>query len=448
MKSKSFFNSTTGVLRKSILSLIGFQLLSVCAAQAQPLRQTSTIQNFTEKSIPAYFEIYKDFHQNPELSNEEIRTAKKVADHLRSLGMRVLEGVGGHGVVGILSNGQGPIGMLRADMDALPVEEATGLPYASQRRGVMHACGHDAHTALLMATAEAFVRNPSKWKGTLYFLFQPAEEVGTGAKAMLDDGLFQKIPLPQYGLAIHAHAGISTGNLFVRSGETLASSDNADIRFIGAGGHGASPHRAVDPIELGTSFVQELQRLVAREVDPLKEAVITVGSFHSGSKHNIIAETADLQITVRSFDDEVRVFLKNRILELANHLSKLRRAKDPVVNWVMGIPSVYNDPGLHDEVVGVFNKLPDTKTLTAPKTMASEDFAYYLKQAKIPTFFFWVGAQSANKPKPWPNAHSSTYAPDFPGFMRTGLPAMFEAVVHLQNKIKKPASAHPSLREY
>ena len=410
-----------------IFSLIGFQITAHAATlDAVMAKMQSTRADF-------YNEIYRDLHRNPELSGKEINTARKVAAHLRSLGLEVHEGIGGHGVVGVLKNGTGKIGMLRADMDALPVEEATGLSYSSQVKGVMHACGHDTHTTLLMATAEALIATRDRWNGTLYFLFQPAEENVVGAKAMLDSGLFTRLlPKPDYGLAIHAHASEPTGTVFIRPGDTLASVDAFEVTFIGRGGHGSKPHDAVDPITMGSDYLRGLQKVVAYELDPLKEAVLTVGSFQSGTAPNVIPERAKLGFTTRSFDDDIRGYLMTRIPELARAVATLHRAVAPEVTHLFGAPSVYNDPAIHDRLRQTFLGLSDIKVVDGTKTLGAEDFAWYYKQAGIPTFFYWVGSVNPATPKPWPNAHSSTYAPDFPGFWRTGLKAMTAAVLEMQ----------------
>lgn len=401
-----------------------FTLLVPFIAAASP--------QITSERIAHYLEVYKDFHRNPELGLQEKATAGKVASHLRALGIQVIENIGGYGLVGIIENGVGPIGMLRADMDALPLKEKTGVEYASQVAGVMHACGHDAHMTLALAVAEVFQRSRDQWSGTLYFVFQPAEEIGKGAKAMLDDGLFRRLKKPDYALALHAHAGLTPAETYLRAGETLASVDSVDVTFNGTGGHGAMPHLTIDPIPLGASFVSEIQRLIAREVNPLNEALITVGSFHAGTVHNIIPQTAKLQLTVRAYDDGVRSTLLQRITDLASGLSAAHRANPPEVVHLMGIPSVYNDPVIHQRVQNAVSKVTEVKVLTAPKTMAGDDFSYFFKQEGIPSLFFWIGAQNPATPKPWPGAHTATYAPDFPAFLKSGLKVMHATLTELQ----------------
>jgi amidohydrolase len=265
--------------------------------------------------MPELMALYRDLHQHPELSMQETRSAALLAAEARRLGFTVTEGVGGTGVVAVLENGPGPVVMLRADMDALPVAEQTGLPFASQARGttreglataIMHACGHDTHMATWVGTARRLVALRSQWSGTLVMIAQPGEETSQGAKAMIEDGLFARFPVPQYAIAFHDSATLPAGVIGYSPGPALANVDSVDMIVRGVGGHGAAPNTTRDPIVLAARIVTSLQTLVSRELDPLDSAVVTVGSFQAGTKHNIIPDEARLLITVRSYTPEVR----------------------------------------------------------------------------------------------------------------------------------------------
>jgi len=259
--------------------------------------------------------FYRDLHQHPELSFQEANTARRLAAQLQPLGIEVTPGVGGHGVVGVLRNGPGPTILIRTDLDALPVKEQTGLPYASTVRmtnelgaavDVMHACGHDIHITSLVGTARLLAQLKDRWSGTLVFIGQPAEERGAGARAMLADGLFTRFPKPDYCLALHVNAELPAGTLGIVEGPVLANVDSVDVMIRGVGGHGAWPHKTRDPIVLAAHIIVALQTIVSRETDPLDSAVVTVGSIHGGNKHNVIPDEVKLQLTVRSFSDEMR----------------------------------------------------------------------------------------------------------------------------------------------
>jgi hippurate hydrolase len=278
------------------------------------------------KDMPSLMEIYRDLHANPELSFQEFRTAEKLAAEARRLGFDVTEKVGQTGVVAVLKNGPGPVVMIRADMDGLPVEEQTGLPYASKKRGVsksgtesgiMHACGHDTHMTAWVGTARQLVANRSKWSGTLVMILQPAEEIGAGAKAMLDDGLYTRFPKPDYVIGFHDAAQFPAGTIGYSSGWALANVDSVDIKVKGVGGHGAYPQTTKDPVVLAARIVSSLQTLVSREVDPQDAAVVTVGAIHGGAKHNIISDEVTMLLTVRSYSDETRKLLLDGIRRIA-----------------------------------------------------------------------------------------------------------------------------------
>jgi hippurate hydrolase len=309
-----------------------------------------------DRIYPDLEKLYIDLHRTPELSLQEDKAAAKMAARLRDLGFEVTTGIGGHGVVGLLRNGDGPTVMLRTDLDGLPVEEKTGLEYASRATGlspdgetvpVMHACGHDVHMTSWVGAATLLAGARESWSGTLMMIGQPAEEIGRGARAMLDDELFSRFPKPDYAFAIHDNADLPSGKVGYTPGPALASADSVDIEIFGKGGHGAYPHTTIDPIVIASRIVVSLQTIVAREISPLDPGVITVGSFHAGSKHNIISDNAHLQLTVRSYSDAVREHLLAGIERIAIAEAEAARApQPPTVTASQGVPPTINDPDL------------------------------------------------------------------------------------------------------
>src|SRR5436309_4765158 len=337
---------------------------------------------------PDLRDFYIDLHQNPELSLHEEKTAAKVAARLRQAGFEVTTGVGGTGVVGVLQNGQGPTVMLRTELDALPVEEKTGLPYASTVRvkddsgadvPVMHACGHDVHMTALVGTAAEMARQKARWRGTLVFIGQPAEERIRGAKAMLADGLFTRFPKPDFVVALHDSPGLAAGQLGFTSGYTLASSDSVDLTIYGKGGHGAAPQTTVDPIVIAARTILALQTIVARETNPADPAVVTVGSIHGGNKHNIIPDEVKLQITVRAYKKEVREHILAAIERIAKAEAVAARApKAPAFAVVESCPAACNDPKLTARIATTFRRtFGDANVVATPPVMGSEDFSEY-----------------------------------------------------------------------
>lgn len=422
MGSKVSYFRTALVLVFS--SFVAFQ------AAADPLQARR--ESIIDASFSHYELIYQDIHRNPELSNQEVQTARKVALELNRLGIDVTTGVGGTGVVGVLRNGAGPIVAIRADMDALPIQELTGLPYASQNAGVMHACGHDAHTTAMLATANVLVQTRDAWQGTVVFIAQPAEEVVSGARAMIADGLFERFPKPDLILGLHISGQDPAGSLSYRPGFALAASDSVDVELHGADGHGARPHMAVDPIVLGSEFVLKMNALINREVDPLTPALITVGSFHGGTKHNIVPASVKLQLTVRNYSEETRAFLHRRIREVAEGLSTANRSPAPVIAIPEHVSATYNDPELARIMLPVFNQAvgAENVSIERPMTMGGEDFSEYVRLGKLPGLFFFVGATDPALPKPWPGNHTAKIAPDFARVYTTGVRAMSAAAMH------------------
>lgn len=385
--------------------------------------------------------VYVDLHANPELSFQETATAAKLAGSLRHLGFEVTTGVGRTGVVGVLRNGAGRTVMLRTEMDALPVEERTGLAYASRAVGknpagepvpVMHACGHDVHMTAWLGAATLLARDRSSWRGTLVMLAQPAEEIGGGARAMIDDGLFTRFPRPDAILAVHDTDQLPSGTVGIRSGPVLASADSIDIVVHGRGGHGSRPDNTVDPIVLASRMVVALQTLVSRENDPFEPAVVTVGSFHAGTKHNIIPDTARLQLTVRAYRDAVRDRLIAGISRIARAEAQAAAApKPPEITVSDSTPVTVNDTELAERTTtSLRNALGPSRVLEQIRMMAAEDFSHY-GRAGIPAVILQVGAtepgalaRARAEGAPVPGLHSAQFAPDAKATITTGVDAL------------------------
>ena len=431
-----------------VIALVVFVSYSPVRA-ADPSRFPSKAQ--VEAIYPQMEALYLDLHRNPELSSHEEKTAAKIADQLRKVGYEVTTGFGGTGVVGVLKNGSGPTVMIRAELDALPVEEKTGLPYASQVKskndkgadvGVMHACGHDLHMAIGMGTAALLAQNKDRWRGTFIYVGQPAEETVTGAVAMLKEGLYTRFPKPDFAIAVHDSSGIAAGKIGYVSGFALANSDAVEVTIFGRGGHGSAPQVAIDPIVIAARTILAWQTLVSRENSPFDPAVVTVGSIHAGTRSNIIPEEAHLQLTVRSYKDEVRQRLIDGIARIAKAEAAAAGAeKAPVVEVVETVKAVYNDPKLTERTVAALRSaIGDSNVELTSPAMAADDFAEY-GRAGVPAFDFWVGA--ANKEKleaahksgqELPGLHSAYFAPDREPSLKTGITAETAAVLELLGK--------------
>ena len=400
---------------------------------------------------PELRDFYVDLHRNPELSLHEEKTAAKVALRLRQAGFEVTTGVGGAGVVGVLKNGAGPTVMLRTELDALPVEEKTGLPYASTVKvkddlgaevSVMHACGHDVHMTALVGTAAEMARSKARWHGTLVFIGQPAEERIRGARAMLKDGLFTRFPKPDFVVALHDSPKLPAGMVGTTSGYALASSDSVDLTIYGKGGHGAAPQTTVDPIVLAARTILALQTIVSRENDPVDPAVITVGSIHGGNKHNIIPDEVKLQITVRSYKEEVRKHILAAIERIAKAEAVAAGApKEPAFAVIESCHATYNDPGLNARITSTLRRsFGDGNVVEVPAQMGSEDFSEY-GQAGVPAVIFTLGAGTPVKLKELeaagqqpPSLHSSLFAPDLDPTVTTGIAAEVAVLMDLLGK--------------
>lgn len=402
-----------------------------------------------EAIYPELDALYQDLHQNPELSDQEEKTAGKLAVRLRALGFQVTERVGGFGLVAVLANGPGPTLLVRTDLDGLPVEEKTGLPFASKVRAkdpggalvpVMHACGHDVHMTVWIGVATLLSRQRDRWSGTLVLMGQPAEEIGEGARRMLADGLFKRFPKPDFAVALHDSAGLPAGKVSVVPGFALANVDSVDLTVFGRGGHGAAPHATIDPIVLGARIVGTLQTLVSRENPPLEPAVVTVGSFHAGTKHNIIADEARLQLTVRSYKDEIRERLLRGIERIARGEAIAAGAPEPKIVISKGTAATYNDPALSSRVESALERtLGKDAVVASPPVMAGEDFSE-LGRAGVPAVIFWVGAVDGRRleekdPAKRPSGlHAATFAPERALTLKTGVTAMVGVATELLAK--------------
>jgi amidohydrolase len=408
------------------------------------------IDAFVERELPALLETYRELHANPELSLEEAKTAARVARFLRRGGYATEKDVGGHGVIGVLRNGEGPTLLIRGDMDGLPVTEATGLHYASKLEstnaegavvGVMHACGHDVHVTNLLGTAALLAEMRDAWRGTVVILAQPAEEVGLGALHMIEDGLFEKIPLPDHGIALHVGAELRAGTIGYVSGWAAANVDWVKITVHGRGGHGARPHQAVDPIVASAHLITALQTIVSRRVDPSESAVVTVGSIHGGAKSNVIPDEVKLELTVRSYSDDVRALLLDSIVEIAGKTCEAFDCPAPPEIWIKpdSTPAMYNDPELTAHAVRIFEDfLGDDSVEAIPATMTGEDFSRYTRRGGFPTFLYRLGSVGSEKwrasregGEPLPSLHSSQYAPDAQRTLETGVRSMARLALSL-----------------
>ena len=406
-------------------------------------------------------DIYRHLHTYPELSYQEKETSALVARELSKLGFEVTEGVGdygvedriGYGVVGVMSNGDGPTVMVRTDLDALPIEEKTGLPYASRATGlndqgeevpVMQACGHDLHMSSFLGTARMLTRLKDRWSGTLVMIGQPAEERGGGARAMVDDGLFERFPKPEVALDFHASAELPAGQVGMISGYALANVDSVDITIRGRGGHGAYPHETKDPVTLAAQVIVNLQPIVSRQISPFDPAVVTVGSVHGGTKHNIIPDEVRLQLTVRSYKPEVREQVLRSIRQVAENTARAAGFPEdllPVVELAEEeyTPATYNDPELTKRLASVLERtLGEDRVTWVEPVMAGEDFAVYGTEGEIPISLMWLGAVEPEKVEDYtrrgeqlPGLHSAEFTVYPEPAIRTGMTAMTAAVLDL-----------------
>jgi amidohydrolase len=402
--------------------------------------QSTSLAGQVDSVFPEARALYLDLHQHPELSSHETRTATEMAGRLRALGYEVTEHVGGTGIVGILKNGPGPTVMLRTELDALPVEEKTGLPYASKVRtkddsgrevAVMHACGHDLHMSSLFGTAAIMARSKDTWHGTLVLVGQPAEETISGAKKMIDDGLFTRFPKPDLGVALHDTNSLPAGKVGVTPEYAKSNADSLKITIYGKGGHGATPEKTIDPILIAARTAVTLQSIVSREIKPGDAAVITIGYIQAGTKNNIIPDEAQMGLTVRSYKPEVRRHLLAAIERVAKAEAQAAGAERmPVIEKYESTSAVYNDPVLTRHLAGVLETtLGKGNVETEAPIMTSEDYSYFVEQG-VPSFYFTLGAANPKKyeeakasGKDLPVNHSPLFAPDADPALRTGITA-------------------------
>ena len=434
---------------KRLLPLLALALPAPAAADA--------LSDQVKADLPTLMALYRDLHANPELSMQEVKTAAKLAAEARKLGFEVTTGVGKTGVVAVMRNGPGPVLLIRSDMDALPVEEQTGLSFASKVRakseagtesGVMHACGHDTHMASWIGTARRLAAMKGQWSGTLVMILQPGEETSQGAKAMLADGLYSRFPKPSHALAFHDSASLPAGVVGYTSGPAFANTDTVDLVVRGVGGHGAVPQNTRDPIVLASRIVGTLQTLVSRELDPQDAAVVTVGSFQSGTKHNIISDQATLLLTVRSYNDKTRRALLDGIARIARGeaiAAGVPEDKMPVVTVreEQHTPAAINTEKLTAQSAALFReRFGAERVRPVPPPMVGEDFGrYHLADKSIESLIFWVGGVPKSK---WdaaggdtaklPSLHSPYWAPEAETVISTATEAMVTAALGVLRK--------------
>jgi len=439
------------VLRAVVLAAV--LTVAPASAPAQPgSASAGAVPALVAQELPDLLQLYEQLHANPELSLREERTSARIAEELSRLGFAVTQRVGGYGVVGVLRNGAGPVVLVRTDMDALPVTEGTGLPYASTVRardeqgrevGVMHACGHDAHMTVFLGTARVLAAVRDRWHGTLVMIGQPAEERGLGAKGMLDDGLFSRFPRPDFCVAEHVTPSLAAGQVGVVEGYAFANVDSVDVTIRGLGGHGASPSKTKDPVVMAAQFVNALQTIVSRRIDPVDPAVVTVGSIHGGTAYNIIPDEVRLQLTVRSYAPEVRRQIIEEIERIARGVAEgagVPADRMPTVKLAEGFTSaLYNDPALTRRLATALRQaLGEANVVALKPEMVGEDFAAYgLADPRIPICMFRLGTSDPEAIResqhggPLPGLHSSRYAPVPGPTIRTGVTAMSTAVLDL-----------------
>ena len=432
--------------------LISLCLLFSLAGIAQDQLKMQ-IESIIKSIEDEHYETYKYLHAHPELSLMEFETSEKMASHLEGMGFELTRNFSGNSLVGVLENGDGPVIMLRTDMDALPIKEKTGLPYASRMiredaegnsSPAMHACGHDMHMTLWLGTLNTLVQMRDQWSGTIIALAQQAEEISAGAGRMIEAGLFNKFPVPDYALAYHVNAALPAGSIGYYPGPIFGGVSSVDIHVYGYGGHGAMPHTTIDPVVLASRMVLAIQTLVSREIEPFQPAVVTVGSIHGGSKHNVIPERVDMQLTVRFFEDSVY----EQIIEGLERITRgialsagLPEDKIPEVIPLEGLtPPVANDPGLVNRaVVSMQEMLGKGNIHRVNPSTVGEDFGMYGRsEEQVPIALFWLGAVEHEKYKdymekgtPLPGLHNAAFHPDFYPAFRGGVAAMARTMIDL-----------------
>ncbi|HZQ95964.1 MAG TPA: amidohydrolase [Candidatus Sulfotelmatobacter sp.] len=429
--------------------MTSFRLLLFTLVSAFAFAQGASLKE-AESVYPDAHSFYLDLHQHPELSGHETQTASKLAGKLKTARYEVTEGVGGAGMVAVLKNGSGPTIMLRTELDALPVEENTGLPYASKVRvkddagrevSVMHACGHDVHMASLLGAAELMARSRNSWHGTLILIGQPAEETINGAEGMLRDGLFTRFPKPDAIVALHVGNELPAGTVSITPGIYNTNSDSVRITIYGRGGHGASPHTTVDPIVIAARTILSLQTIASREVKPGEMAIVTVGYIRAGTKNNIIPDQAEMGLTVRTYKQDVRKQVLGAIARIAKGEAEAAGApRAPAVDHFEGTDAVYNQPELAERLrAPLETALGKDHVVSAGPITPSEDFSYFVEQG-VPGFYFSLGgadpqklAEAKANGSHLPSNHSPLFAPDVDPALRTGITAEVAVLRNLLN---------------
>ena len=429
------------VLPVTLLSLI-------CTASPALLSADSLRDSIADDYEQRLEELYVHFHRNPELSNFEFETAKRLAAEISALGYAVTEGVGGTGIVAVMQNGPGPTVMIRADMDGLPLREDSGLSYAStatqvgadgKEYPVMHACGHDVHVTALVGTARQMATRREQWSGTLVLIAQPAEERISGARAMLNDGLYERFPKPEYALAFHVSAGIESGKVEIPITVVASSSDSVDIIVRGIGAHGASPHKGIDPVLVASQIVVSLQSVVSRSIPPRESGVITVGSFHGGTKHNIISDRVELELTVRSDNPEVRKTLLDGIDRVAEGVGRSFGLPEELLpevhrSAIETTPPTINDAATAERVLNAVRDGmgADFITETPREGMGAEDFAYFVQpELGVKGVYFAVGGTPAGQVDDAPSHHSPFFRVEPEPSIRSAVEAMTLSAMEL-----------------
>lgn len=447
------------MLKRVFFALFLLSSLFISSARAQ-----QSLDALIDRDLASLVTTYKTLHAAPELSHYEEKTAAFFAAQLRALGYTVIERFGkyedpkwtSYGVVAVLKNGAGPTVLLRTELDALPVDEKTGLPYASKAKqlndagqevSVMHACGHDVHITSMLGTAKVLAELKDQWSGTLVLIGQPAEEVVDGAKSLLRAGLYEKFPKPDYVIALHDSADLEAGKVGYTSGYAMASSTSVDVKIRGLGGHGARPEATKDPIVVAAQVIMALQTIVSREDSPLDPVVVTVGSIHGGTKHNIIPDEVDLQLTVRAYKEDVRKRVLASIARITKGIALaagIPEDRAPIVKFseTQYTSALYNDPELTERLARAFAKaLGPVNVVKLPPVMMSEDFGAYNLDQTIPAVQFTLGAVDPAKVKlsrdtgtSLPSLHSAMFQPLPEPTLRTGVKAMTSAVLELMKK--------------
>ena len=439
-------------MRKVLNAGLGLLALAASASpllaqSVDPAAAKARLDAMLDKEMPGLIATYRDLHANPELAMQEVRTAAVLAGRLKKLGYTVTEKVGGTGVVAVLRNGEGPTVLVRADMDALPMAEKTGLPFASKVPNAMHACGHDVHVTWLIAVAQGLVTLKDQWKGTVVLMGQPAEEALGGAKAMLDDGLLTRFPRPDFGLAAHV-SNLPTGSVFIKEGASSSASDSYAITFHGRGAHGSMPSESIDPVVIGARFVTDVQTVISREREAGTFGVLTIGAFQAGTVPNIIPDEALVKVNLRSNDEATRNLLKDGMMRTAKAAAIMSRAGEPTIAYMGGTGAVINEAGLARSASAVLKPLLGAGVVHIPASVppmsGSEDWSEIVN-AGIPSLYLGIGGYEPGTiatlkaaGKPVPVNHSPLFAPHAESAIRTATQAIVLSIVGGVRPTPKP----------